>query len=74
MQIVCNKMQQEANLDAKKFQIKALSAADSRTGRMSKVTAKIETVTNKINAATRYPIKPDIAKQMAATRMIIVTL
>jgi hypothetical protein len=36
----------------KKFQIKALSAADSKTGKMSNVIANNETVNNKINATT----------------------
>jgi hypothetical protein len=36
----------------KKFHIKALSAAASKTGRISSVIANSETVNNKINATT----------------------
>lgn len=36
----------------KKSQIKALNTAESKTGRISNVTAIKETVTNKMNAAT----------------------
>jgi hypothetical protein len=58
----------------KKFQMKALSAAESKTGKISNVIASKDTVTNKTNAATLYPIKPDNPRQIAATRTIIAML
>jgi hypothetical protein len=55
----------------KKFQIKALRVAERRTGSMSNKTASSETVTNKSNATTLYPIKFDNPKHAAETAMII---
>src|SRR5687767_15541446 len=47
----------------KKSQIKALSAAEISTGKMSKMIASSETASKRINATTLYPIKSDKAKQ-----------
>ena len=58
----------------KKFQVKALSAAANRTGKISKVMASNETVNNKISATTLYPRNPDNPKQIPDTIIIIATL
>lgn len=58
----------------KKFQISALKKAAKRTGNISNKLAITETVTNKTNAVTLYPIKPERKKQTAETnRTIAVT-
>lgn len=40
----------------KKFHIKALNMADSKTGKMSKIIASAETDINKMSATVLYPI------------------
>src|SRR6185369_11107517 len=55
-------------------QINALNVAASKTGKISKLIANKETVTNKMNAATLYPIHADKPKQMADTTMITALL
>jgi hypothetical protein len=52
----------------KKSQIKALSKAESNTGKISKNIAVSETVTSKTKATTLYPIIPEIKKHTPATR------
>jgi hypothetical protein len=47
----------------KKFQINALNKAARRTGKISKNIAIRETVTNKINATTLYPMNEENKKQ-----------
>ena len=51
----------------KKFQVNALRIAADNTGKISKVMASSETVTNKINATTLYSIKDESAKQIKET-------
>src|SRR5258706_14553422 len=58
----------------KTSQIIALSVAASRTGKISKLIANKETVTNRIKAATLYPIHADNPKQMPDTTMITAIL
>jgi hypothetical protein len=48
----------------KKSQIRALNAAEISTGKMSKITASIDTASNSIKATTRYPMKPENAKHI----------
>ena len=52
----------------KKSQIKALSKAESNTGKISRNIAISETVTSKTKATTLYPMIPEIRKQTPATK------
>ena len=52
----------------KKFQNKALSSAESITGRISNKIALSETTNNKISATALYPIKPANGKQIPPTK------
>ena len=45
--------------------IKALNAAESKTGKISNSIAIRETVSNRIKATVLYPIKSDSTKQIA---------
>lgn len=58
----------------KKFQIKALSNADSITGRMSKSMALTETTNSKIRATALYPIMSTEKKHKTAVNTISKTL
>jgi len=56
----------------KKLQMNALSAADNKTGRISKVIARSETIKSKMNATTLYPRNPERKKQNMETTIMIV--
>jgi hypothetical protein len=54
----------------KKFQIKALTKADSKTGKISKRMALSDTATKRMSATALYPIKSTEKKHKAAVAMI----
>src|SRR5688500_10081489 len=58
----------------KKFQMNALSRADSNTGRISKEIAIKETVTSNISATTLYPTNDERVKQIRDTTTINIIL